>query len=52
MHKKASRPHLMAMAVLLMLDLARQAKNNDEDGYRGEFIEVEEKGRSLARKGA
>lgn len=34
------------------LDLARQAKNNDEDGYRGEFIELVEKSRSLARKGA
>ena len=34
------------------LDLARQARSSDDDGYRGEFIELVEKSRSLARKGA
>ncbi|HEX5734296.1 MAG TPA: VWA domain-containing protein [Blastocatellia bacterium] len=34
------------------LDLARQAKSSDDDGYRGEFIELVEKSRALARKGA
>jgi Ca-activated chloride channel homolog len=34
------------------LELARQAKSNDENGYRGEFIGLVEKSQTLARKGA
>ncbi len=34
------------------LELARQVKRDDEDGYRSEFIGLVEKSQTLARKGA